>query len=124
MDSTHIVDDVGGDPNTGIRRGLDDCAQLSFGNKVSHGFLDRLGCSVRLSCSLSVDVGLRPGLSSSESLLQRLGVIDDLGRNPDASSWHHLDRGNDLGNLLDVGHGLGNGFVHGDRGWDGLGINL
>ena len=124
MDSTHIVDDVGGDPNTGICRGLDDCAQLSFGNKVSHGFLDRLGCSVRLSCSLSVDVGLRPGLSSSESLLQRLGVIDDLGRNPDASSWHHLDRGNDLGNLLDVGHGLGNGFVHGDRGWDGLGINL
>jgi len=103
---------------------LDDCAQLSFGNKVGLGFLDRLGCSVRLGCGLSVDVSLRLGLSGSESLLQRLGVIDDLGRNPDASSWHHLDRGNDLGNLLDVGLGLDNGFVHGDRGRDGLGVNL
>jgi hypothetical protein len=86
--------------------------------------LDRLGCSVRPGCGLSVDVGLRPGLSSSESLHKRLGVIDDLGRHPDASGWHHLDRCNDLGNLLDVGHGLGNGFVHGDCGWDGFGINL
>lgn len=124
MDSTHVVDDVSGDPNTGIRRWLDDCAQLSFSNKIGLGFLNCLGCSVRLGCGLSVDVSLRPGLSSSESLHQRLGVIDDLGRDPNTSSWHHLDRGNDLGDFLDVGLGLGNGFVLGDRGWDGLSINL
>jgi len=103
---------------------LDDSAQLSFSHEVGHDFLDRLGCSVRLGCGLSVDVGLRPGLSGSESLHERLGVVNDLGGHPDASGWHHLDRGDNLGNFLDVGHGTGNGFVHGDRGGDSLGVGL
>ena len=89
--STHIIDGISGYPNTGVRRRLDDSAQLSSGLKVGHGFLDSLSCSVRLGCRLRVDVGLRPGFSGSESLHECLGVIDDLRRHPDASSGYHLD---------------------------------
>ena len=87
----HVVDDLCGNPNTGICRRLRNSAQLGHSSKVGGSLLDSCGRSISLSRSLSINIGLRLRVSGSESVFEGLGVVDDLGGRPDVSSRNKLD---------------------------------
>ena len=87
----HVVDDLCGNPNTGICRRLHNSAQLSHSSKVGGSLLDSCGRSIGLSRGLSVNIGLRLRVSGSESVFESLGVVDDLGGRPNISCRNNLD---------------------------------
>lgn len=97
---------------------------MSLGDEVGHGLSKSLSSSVGHGGCLRVDIGLGHGLGGGVRPFNSLGVVDNFSRHPDASSWHNFDRGNYLGDLLDISHGLGDCLVHGNCRRDSLGVHL
>jgi len=124
LNGLRIIDDARRDPNLGQGRRLDNGSEFSHSDKVSHRLLKGLGCGIGLGRGLSVEVGLCLSLSGSKSVLDSHGVINDLGRHPDAGCRHNFDRSNDSSNIIDISHNLGDCLVHRDGSWDGLRIDM
>lgn len=122
--NTHVVDNLGADPNLGGRRGLNDGAQVGLGNEVSLSLLECLGRSVSLCRGLGVDIDLSASLSGSESVLLSLGTVDDLSRNPNTGSGNELSGccNFSLGDGHDISHGLGDCLCLHDRCGNSLGL--
>ena len=78
MAKKYLVVDLGADPNAGEGGGHNHSRDLSLGLEIGLGLLLSLSGSISLSVSLGVDIVLRGGLSSSESVLLGLGLVDDL----------------------------------------------
>lgn len=73
----YLVVDLGADPNAGVGSRHNYGRDLSLGLEISLGLLLSLSGSVGFSVSLGIHVVLRGGLSSSESALLGLGLVDD-----------------------------------------------
>lgn len=91
-------------------------AQLSPCHEVSLGLLEGFRAKVGLGVSPGVDVGLGASLSCSESVLQNLSPVDDLGRHPHAGRRPDLNGCDDrcLGDVLDLRDMYGLRLVHRD----------
>lgn len=116
---------MGADPDTGECRGLNNGLQLGLGDKVGLSLLESFSRGVGLRVGLGVDVGLCLGLSSSESMLLDLCLVDDLGRHPNTSSRleHNGSVDLSLSELLGGGDALDLCLVHGNSGGDGHGLS-
>ena len=73
----YLVVNLGTDPNAGVGGRHNYGRDLSLSLEISLGLLLSLGGSVGFSVSLGIHVVLRGGLSSSESALLGLGLVDD-----------------------------------------------
>lgn len=73
----YLVVNLGADPNAGVGGRHNYGRDLSLGLEISLGLLLSLSGSVGFSVSLGIHVVLRGGLSSSESALLGLGLVDD-----------------------------------------------
>jgi len=122
--SQSVIDGFNLDPSADERCGLDDGDHLGPRHEVSLGLLNSLSCRVSLGRRLGVNVGLGHRLSSSESVLHDLGLINNLSRHPDPCRGDDLHRGIDLSLRpeLCVGLELNLGLVHSDGGWHSLGV--
>lgn len=101
---THVVNDLSANIDRDVGGRLEDRAEDRLRHEVGLGFGNSLGRSIRLSLSPRVEVDLGASLSRSESVLLRLGVVDDLRRDPDTRGGHQL-RGRQylgLGERLDI----------------------
>lgn len=84
--------------------------------------LEGLGCKVSLCSRAGVDIGLCLSLSSSKGVFNNLGLVDDLGGNPDTCSGDILHRGIDLCCSFKVCFNLRCSLRHRYRGGDNFGL--
>lgn len=99
---------------------------MSLGNEVRLSLPLSLCPEVSLSGSPGADVGLGPGLSGSESVLENFSLVDDLGGYPDTGGRPNFDGGVDfsLRHMLYLCHMNGFCLVLGDSGRYDLGVDL
>lgn len=96
LDGAGVVTDFGGDPDGGVSRGLHHRADSRHGNSVGH----RLGLGGGLDRGDLIGDGSRPGLKEG------LGVVDDLGADPNAGVGGGLHDRVELRLGDEVGEGL------------------
>ena len=120
--NTNIINDFGCLPSHEIsgwdNNGLDIVLDNSGGLRLLKG----LGCKVSLCSRASVDIGLGLSLSSSKGVFKNLGLVDDLGGNPDTSSGNILHRGIYLCCSFKVCFNLCCSLRHRDRSRDNFGL--
>lgn len=98
-----VVDDLGLDPDAGESRRLNDCPEFGFGDEVGLSLLEGLSRGIGTGSGLSVDVDLRLGLRGGQSVLENLGSVDDLRRDPNTRCGDNFSRSDNLGDGADVG---------------------
>ena len=116
----HVVDNLCANPNADIGGRDGDRHDIGLRHEVRLGLLDSLRRGVGLGGRLRVDVDLCLRLRGGKRVLDRAGLVDDLGRDPDTSGGDELSGRDDLRLGLEVGHDLSHGLRHRDGGGDGL----
>lgn len=121
---THVVNNLSGHPDLGVRRRLNNRAELRAGDDVGLGSSgsDGVGLRVGLRPDVGVDLGL--GRGGGEGVFPDGSVVDDLGGYPDTGGGDQAGGGHDLrhGRCPDISHGVGDCGSRGDRRGHGHGL--
>lgn len=73
------------------------CGRLNLGHEGGGGLLHCLSSSVGLRLRRRQDVGLGPRLGRGQGVLDDLGLVNDLRRDPYPGGGDHLNSGDNLG---------------------------
>lgn len=120
--STHVIDDLSSDPSLEVGGRHHNSLDVGLSDGGGLCLLDGLRSSVGLSIRAGVGVDLGLSLSSSESVFDNLGLVDDLGGNPYTGCRNELHGGEDFRRGLEVGENLGRCLVDSDCGGNDLGL--
>lgn len=120
--NTNVINDLGCRPCLKISGWDNNSLDIVLDNSGGLRLLKGLGCKISLCSRAGVDIGLGLSLGSGQGVFEDLGLVNDLGGDPDTCSGDILHRGIDLCCRFKVCLNLCCSLRHCDRGGDNLSL--